>query len=1060
MAASGHFSPDLGVANGSPARAFRLGAGEAISRAYADLTGQPLDASLLALTDVRGRYSHYDLASYARPLAVGLRIPARARQVLFQLPEGLVPAWYVELNTRVQGSSQDSAYYAYVVAAEDGRVLFRNDLTADATHAYRVWADATPPYTPFAGPGGNDSVPHPTGSPSGYVPAFAERNLVTLDSAPYSRNDPWLPPGATETVGNNVDAYADLAAGDGFGPGDVRAPLSGPGAFDFPYSFGLLPYETADQLHASITQLFYLNNWLHDWYYDAGFDEAAGNAQADNYGRGGVGGDPVLAQAQDYSGFNNANMATPADGASPRMQMYLFTGTVDARLTVSAPEELAHDFMASHAAFGPRIFSATGQVVQARDASVAGSPSATDACSALTNAAEVAGKLALVDRGTCNFDLKVLNAQAAGALGVIVVNTSGGSLLPMGGGESTTPTIGAIMIGNVEGNLLKARLASGVQAAIRSRPVAELDGTIDNGIVAHEWGHYISNRLVHDGSGLGNNQGRSMGEGWADFHALLMTVRPEDASVASNPDWTGTFAPAEYATRNLGPDSAYFGIRRLPYSVDFTKNPLTFKHITNGTPLPSGVPYAFGADGLNNAEVHNAGEVWATMLWECYVSLLRAHPFAEAQQRMKSYLVASYRLTPASPTFLEARDALLAVVYAADPEDFQRFAGAFARRGAGVGAVAPERGSATHAGVVESFKAGPDVEWVGATLVDDDPTFGCDGDGYLDNRERGTLRFTLRNTGTAPLEATTATVSVDSAALRLDGDGEVGFPTIGIFESATVEVPVALEGAAPGSTVRFTIAYRDAHGVAAGDRQEVFAVTVEQDERPRASATESVQAQQLPWERTGALGGTRFGVREYAAPERGFHGVDPDAGADFSLVSPPLHVGEGTFSFTFQHMYAFEQAVTSYFDGGVLELSEDDGLTWTDLGNRFTQNGYRGELTPYEGNVNPLRGRRAFRGSSPGYPRLHASTVNLGTAYAGKTVRIRFRIGADEAGGGFGWLVDDIAFTGLTDTPFTTLGANEGVCSGGRPTAGAGEDVSIDEGAPVRLGGSGAGVSG
>ena len=47
----------------------------------------------------------------------------------------------------------------------------------------------------------------------------------------------------------------------------------------------------------------------------------------DNFGRGGVGGDPILAEGNDFSGTDNANMATPADGASPRMQMFEFTGT-------------------------------------------------------------------------------------------------------------------------------------------------------------------------------------------------------------------------------------------------------------------------------------------------------------------------------------------------------------------------------------------------------------------------------------------------------------------------------------------------------------------------------------------------------------------------------------------------------------------------------------------------------------------------------------------------------------------------------------------------------------
>ncbi len=63
-------------------------------------------------------------------------------------------------------------------------------------------------------------------------------------------------------------------------------------------------------------------------------------------------------------------------------------------------------------------------------------------------------------------------------------------------------------------------------------------------IVAHEWGHYISNRLVGNANGLINNQGRSMGEGWADFHAMLMTVRDEDRNVPGNSQFQGVYAMA------------------------------------------------------------------------------------------------------------------------------------------------------------------------------------------------------------------------------------------------------------------------------------------------------------------------------------------------------------------------------------------------------------------------------------------------------------------------------------------------------------------------------------
>ena len=75
---------------------------------------------------------------------------------------------------------------------------------------------------------------------------------------------------------------------------------------------------------AAVTNLFYLNNVLHDKLRRHGFTEAAGNFQTNNFGLGGFGNDPVNAEAQDGGGTNNANFATPGDGSRPRMQMYLW----------------------------------------------------------------------------------------------------------------------------------------------------------------------------------------------------------------------------------------------------------------------------------------------------------------------------------------------------------------------------------------------------------------------------------------------------------------------------------------------------------------------------------------------------------------------------------------------------------------------------------------------------------------------------------------------------------------------------------------------------------------
>ena len=93
-------------------------------------------------------------------------------------------------------------------------------------------------------------------------------------------------------------------------------------SFDFPVDLNQAP---SAYRPASVTNLFYWNNVIHDVMYQYGFDEASGNFQVNNYGRGGAGNDDVRAEAQDGGGTNNANFATPADGSRPRMQMYIGT---------------------------------------------------------------------------------------------------------------------------------------------------------------------------------------------------------------------------------------------------------------------------------------------------------------------------------------------------------------------------------------------------------------------------------------------------------------------------------------------------------------------------------------------------------------------------------------------------------------------------------------------------------------------------------------------------------------------------------------------------------------
>lgn len=132
---------------------------------------------------------------------------------------------------------------------------------------------------------------------------------------------------ATTTNGNNVEAYLDTDAnnapdnnnGTGLSVGHASSATQD---FTFPFSTTVDP---RTQQAAVVTNLFYYNNIMHDFSYNLGFTETSRNFQVNNFGRGGTGNDSVRAEAQDGSGTNNANFATPPDGSRPRMQQYLFT---------------------------------------------------------------------------------------------------------------------------------------------------------------------------------------------------------------------------------------------------------------------------------------------------------------------------------------------------------------------------------------------------------------------------------------------------------------------------------------------------------------------------------------------------------------------------------------------------------------------------------------------------------------------------------------------------------------------------------------------------------------
>lgn len=138
------------------------------------------------------------------------------------------------------------------------------------------------------------------------------------------------------------------------------------------------------------------------------------------------------------------------------------------RLRVNSPPGIAGNYTVGTADFGARLTVAgvTGTVVQAVDPSDSAGTLTTDGCSALTNAGAVSGKIALIDRGTCQFVDKVKNAQNAGAVGVIIANNVTTPPVNQMSGSDASISIPAVMISQSDGSTIKAQLGAGVNSTL------------------------------------------------------------------------------------------------------------------------------------------------------------------------------------------------------------------------------------------------------------------------------------------------------------------------------------------------------------------------------------------------------------------------------------------------------------------------------------------------------------------------------------------------------------------------------------------------------------------
>lgn len=274
-----------------------------------------------------GRASHTTLHNV--PDAVS---PVKARVAFIQVPHGGSTA--LELVWKFEVEMEDNWYEAAVTNTAPHRIVSVVDWASDSPMPVRAPIPKEPSGAIY------NVFPWGMNDPSEGNRSIEKENFDSLASPlgwhvlPYA-NDPQSS-GAlqgkgyrntTTTLGNNVIAHENWQ-GQNAWVNNYRPDGTKDLEFDFEYdpqANATDPLKEARKyIDTAVTQLFYTSNMVHDLYYRYGFDEVSGNFQQYNFGRGGKENDGVIANAQDGSGYNNANFMTPPDGQNGRCRMYLW----------------------------------------------------------------------------------------------------------------------------------------------------------------------------------------------------------------------------------------------------------------------------------------------------------------------------------------------------------------------------------------------------------------------------------------------------------------------------------------------------------------------------------------------------------------------------------------------------------------------------------------------------------------------------------------------------------------------------------------------------------------
>ncbi len=806
-------------------------------------------------------------------------------------------------------------------------------------------------------------------------PNHGARSLVSddqyLNFSPFGWHDTDGVDGPEYTItrGNNVHAYQDKD--DNNEPDGV--PTDGGQAlkFDFPIDLNQDSRQFAD---AAVTNLFYMVNMMHDISGSLGFTEEFGNFQQKNYTGLGEGQDYVLAQAFDgielHEGgqttppkVNNANFSTPRDGFNGTMQMFFWENAGGA-ISIDSPQSI-EGFISEYgaASFGKVIPNSSepaiiGNVAIAKDGTI----NPTAACNTLVNGTEMVGKIALIDRGICEFSNKVLRAQQAGAIAALICNISGvnggngeeiiGMASGVSGGSVTIPSA---FIKKSDCDKIRLAITNGetVQMTFqeRERMGAEyLDGALDNGIIAHEFAHGISTRLTGgrmNSACLGNDE--QMGEGWSDFFSLITTH--EEGDKGSDARGIGTFAAAQQPNGS--------GIRRYPYSTDMAINPQTYDDI-KGTTGP-----------------HALGEVWTDMLWDMYWGFVDKYGFdldwnnTESGNYKAAFLVIEgMKMQPCNPDFIAGRNAILR----ADSIHFNKgnlkiIWGAFARRGLGY------------------FANG----------------------GSTNDRNDGTQNFDVLPTLIEKLKITkTATTSVDAG-----GEIDIEINTINHIPSRQNNVIVrdqlpngvsyvagsgSIQPEISGNMLTFSLG-----NVEYEQRNKItYKTKTNNTNKSTRLAFDNFEGD-LTWDIQKNRGGEDWlpNYDIYRSPEVAWHVINVVGETDALLVSTPFQINGNNPALRFWHKYNTQLG----FDGGFLEVIVNGGIPQVVDKSKFFRNPYNSNLAYATLALPSLSGFTGYSGD-----KWIDSYVDL-SEYLGKSVVFQFRFASDATiapdADFTGWVIDD-----------------------------------------------------